>query len=123
MNEQTQNAVFVYFNEEIAACQQRQKELLADNRADEATFMKIRANVFDIFKTVLSVAIRTVKSGSSAEIKDFFLGKTEQIPANWKIAYAKAAEHGDVEKIHYESIKLEAIAEIRETFIKIWGDK
>ena len=123
MNEQTQNAVFVYFNEEIAACQQRQKELLADNRADEATFMKIRANVFEIFKTVLSVAIRTVKSGSSAEIKDFFLRKTEQIPANWKIAYAKAAEHGDVEKIHYESIKLEAIAEIRETFIKIWGDK
>lgn len=123
MNEQTQNAVFVYFNEEIAACQQRQKELLADNRADEATFMKIRANVFEIFKTVLSVAIRTVKSGSSAEIKDFFLGKTEQIPANWKIAYAKAAEHGDVEKMHYESIKLEAIAEIRETFEKIWGDK
>ncbi|MDD4658974.1 MAG: hypothetical protein PHW26_08055 [Eubacteriales bacterium] len=123
MNEQTQNAVFVYFNEEIAACQRRQKELLADNRADEATFMKIRANVFDIFKTVLSVAIRTVKSGSSAEIKDFFLGKTEQIPANWKIAYAKAAEHGDVERMHYESIKLEAIAEIRETFEKIWGDK
>jgi hypothetical protein len=123
VNEQTQNAVFVYFNEEIAACQQRQKELLADNRADEATFMKIRANVFDIFKTVLSVAIRTVKSGSSAEIKDFFLGKTEQIPANWKIAYAKAAEHGDFEKMHYESIKLEAIAEIRETFEKIWGDK
>lgn len=123
MNEQTQNAVFVYFNEEIAACQQRQKELLADNRADEATFMKIRANVFEIFKTVLSVAIRTVKSGSSVEIKDFFLGKTEQIPANWKIAYAKAAEHGDVEKMHYESIKLVAIAEIRETFEKIWGDK
>ena len=123
MNEQTQNAVFAYLIDEIAACQHRQKELLADNRADEATFEKIRANVFDIFKTVLSVAIRTVKSGSSAEIKDFFLQKTEQIPANWKIAYAKAAEHGDVEKMHYESIKLEAIAEIRETFETIWGDK
>ncbi|HBS92922.1 MAG TPA: hypothetical protein DG577_04430 [Firmicutes bacterium] len=123
MNEQTQNAVFAYLIDEIAACQRRQKELLADNRDDEAKFEKIRTNVFDIFKTVLSVAIRTVKSGSSAEIKDFFLQKTEQIPANWKIAYAKAAEHGDVEKMHYESIKLEAIAEIRETFETIWGDK
>lgn len=123
MKEQTQNAVFAYFNDEIVACQRRQKELLADNRADEAIFMKIRANVFDIFKTILSVAIRTVRSGSSTEIKKFFLQKTEQIPENWKSAYARAAEHGDIEKMHYESIKLEVIAEIRETFETIWGDK
>ena len=45
-----------YLEERIAACRQKEAALVADSRADEAVFEKIRANVHDIFRTVLSVA-------------------------------------------------------------------
>lgn len=35
----------MWFGGQIAACTNRQKELLADDRPDEAAFEKIRANV------------------------------------------------------------------------------
>ena len=52
-----------WFEEQIALCGQRRQALLADDRADEATFEKIRANVYDIFRTVLSVALLPAADG------------------------------------------------------------
>lgn len=41
-----------WLEEKIRRCGRRSQTLRADDRADEAAFEKIRANVYDIFRTV-----------------------------------------------------------------------
>ena len=55
-----------YFEEQIRLCAERREALLADERGDEANFEKVRSNVFDIFRTVLSVAERQGKGDPEA---------------------------------------------------------
>ncbi len=47
-----------YFENQIALCKRKEKDLLEDDRADEASFQKIKANVYDIFRTILSVWLK-----------------------------------------------------------------
>ena len=120
MNEQQQKFES-YLDEQIAACKQRSKLLAEDDRMDEGTFEKIRANVYEIFKTILSVAERVCGNDDSAK-KEFFLQKAEQIPANWAASYEKAKQNEDARKMHIESIKLDAIQEIKDMCIQIWEE-
>lgn len=117
--EQKISAFDRYFEEQISQCEQQSKALLSDGRADEAAFAKVRGNIFDIFRTVLSAAV-THCNGSSDEVRRFFALRLEQIPASWALTYDKAKEHHDTAKMHTEQIKLDAIAEIRQTFTAIW---
>lgn len=57
MGEQQQKFA-LYLEEQIAACKERGRLLAADARMDEGNFEKIRANVYEIFKTILSAAER-----------------------------------------------------------------
>lgn len=109
MIEQKVSKLNRYFEEQIAMCNQRNKKLLDDERTDEATFEKVKANVYDIFRTILSVAVRR-----------FFVQKTEQIPSSWVTAYDKAKQHNDTVKMRLEQIKLDTIGEIKENFAKTW---
>ena len=110
-----------YFNQEIVRYKSLEQELIADERSDEAIFAKIRMNIFDIFNTIFSVALRT--SGDNDEkIQQFFLTKIEQIPQSWHSSLQNAKKHEDVEKIHTETIKLETVYEIKTAFEKIWGE-
>lgn len=110
-----------YLDEQITACKQRSTLLTADGRMDEGNFEKIRANVYEIFKTILSVAENVCGKDDLAK-KHFFLQKAEQIPANWTTSYEKAEEHGDVKTMHIEGIKLDTIREIKDKFIQIWEE-
>ncbi len=102
----------------IAECEEKRNQLISDERADEANFEKIKANIYDIFKTVLCVAKNNCDEDFSA-VKDFFLKRLEQIPANWHASYEKALAHDDVEKLRIESVKLEVIEDIKAEFTKI----
>lgn len=108
-----------YFENQIAFCKRKEKELLEDDRTDEANFQKIRANVYDIFRTILSVA-QKARNGRSETVKQFFLEKTEQIPSNWKAAYEAAKQHEDAEKMLIEQIKLDTVREIQDQFRNCW---
>ena len=105
-----------YFDRQIAACKDRQAALASDSRTDEANFEKIRANVFDIFRTILSVAQKM------ADPKAFFLKKLEEIPANWVSAKKAALAHGDDAAAHIETIKLDTKDAIRAEFLRIWEE-
>ncbi len=118
MNEQKRKLVS-WFDEQITICKQRSELFAADDRMDEGNMEKVRANVYDIFKTILSVAEKVCGEDNLA-IKNFLLQKAEQIPANWATAYEKARQHEDVEKMHIESIKLDTIREIKDMFLQIW---
>ena len=119
MIEQKVSKLNSYFEEQIAMCDQRNKELIADDRTDESTFEKVKANVYDIFRTILSVAVKTSKGDPDA-VRRFFVQKTEQIPSSWVTAYEKAKQHNDAVKMCLEQIKLDTIGEIKENFAKIW---
>lgn len=108
-----------WLDSRIAACEKRREKLLTDERSDESDFEKIKANIYDIFRTVYNVALKT-SGGDADAAKRFFLLKMEEIPANWKAAYDKAKQHDDVHRIQTERIKLETAQEIRTTFERIW---
>lgn len=110
-----------YLDEQIAACKQRSKLLTADDRMEEGNFEKVRANVYEIFKTILSVAEKVCEKDDLAK-KRFFLQKAEQIPMNWTTSYEKAKQHGNVETMHIESIKLDTIQEIKDMCMQIWEE-
>ena len=122
MNEQRVEKLNRYFDEQISLCGQRSKELSADDRMDEVAFEKIKGNVFEIFCTILSAAVKTSK-GDNEATKDFFILKTEQIPSNWAAAYEKAKQHNDAVSMRIEQIKLETVDEIKKTFTKIWEEE
>lgn len=107
-----------FFEEQIALCEQRGGQLLADGREDEATFEKIKGNIYDIFRTVWAVAVKSC--ADDEQVEGFFRLRLEQIPASWLMAYEKAKEHDDVSKMHLEQTKLDAVQRIREEFTRIW---
>lgn len=119
MIEQKVSKLNRYFEEQIAMCNQRNKKLLDDERTDEATFEKVKANVYDIFRTIFSVAVKTSK-GEPDAVRRFFVQKIEQIPSSWVTAYDKAKQHNDTVKMRLEQIKLDTIGEIKENFAKTW---
>lgn len=121
MTLQNQARIFEFFDENIEAAKQKRLELLADNRNDEADFENIRGNIFGIFKTIFSVAVKNAEGDFNA-IHKFFCLKVEDIPSNWKISYSKAKEHGDIETMQIEKIKLDTLEEIKAAFERIWGE-
>lgn len=108
-----------YFDKQISFCEECNKKMLAEDRTDEAAFEKVKSNVYDIFRTIFSVAVETGK-GDSEAVKRFFILKSEQIPSNWTAAYNKAKQHNDTVKMRIEQIKLDTVGEIREMFATIW---
>ena len=120
MNEQQQK-LESYLDEQIAACKQRSKLLAEDDRMDEGNFEKIRANAYEIFKTILSVAERVCGKDDLAK-RAFFLQKAEQILTSWTVSYEKAKQNGDARKMHIESIKLDTIREIKDMCMQIWEE-
>ena len=108
-----------WFEEKIALCGKRNQELNGDGRTDEAIFEKIKANIYDVFRTVLSVAVKTGMEDADA-VKTFFVQRAEQIPAGWAVALEKAREHNDTVRMQTEQIKLDTVQEILEKFSKIW---
>ena len=120
MGEQQQKFA-LYLEEQIAACKERGRLLAADARMDEGNFEKIRANVYEIFKTILSAAERVCGKDDLAK-RRFFLQKAEEIPMNRKASYEKAEQQGDVEKMHIERIKIDTIQEIKDRCMQIWEE-
>ena len=119
--EEQQQKFESYLDGQIAACKQRSRLLAEDNRMDEGNFEKICANVYEIFKTVLSVAERVCGKDDLAK-RRFFLQKAEQIPTSWTTSYEEAKQHGDVKKMHIERIKLDTIQEIKDMYMQIWEE-
>lgn len=107
-----------YLDDAAARCAERERDLIADERKDEAIFEKIRANVYGIFRSVLDVAVENC--GEDADkLCDFFSMRLERIPAGWGAAYEAARDHDDAGKVKIEEIKLAAVQEIKTEFMKI----
>lgn len=100
-------SLLTFMTEQAALCKERAAALTTDDRRDEAVFEKIRANVFDIFIAVGNTAQK------QPEPMDFFRRQLTAIPSNWETVLDKARAHGDEERVHTESVKLETVRSIR----------
>jgi len=115
MNKETANEFITYLEKQITACKEQEEKLKKDNRTDERIFAKICGNVYDISKTIFSVAGKGGQKGITQE--QFFLDKLVQLTDSWQAAYEKAMVHNDVEKMQVEHIKLDAANKIRTQFL------
>ena len=109
MNDLKRKEFTDYLDAQIVLCKNRVQELGSDGREDEAVFVKIKLNVYDIFKSVFN----TLGAG------DKFVAKLSAIPAAWQVSLEKAEAHGDAKKAHIEQIKLDTVKEIEAKFKEI----
>ncbi len=106
-----------FFEQKISACELARKRLQEEGYGDEADFEKIKANVYEIFNTVWSAAIKQYGADQPGAW-DFLKEKLEQIPSSWAVAYEKAKQHDDVKAMHIESIKLSVAEDIKQNMVK-----
>ncbi len=111
-----------YLELSLKSSEEEIKELSGEDRNDEANHAKVKANIFQIFKTVF-LGVANQKTLAKEEVKNLFQAKMESIPANWKKSLEKARTFEDTEKAMIEEIKLQTLEEIRNTFLKIWEEQ
>ena len=94
---------------ENAALNLRAAELRAQNKADEAVFTTVRANVYDICATVCRAHL---KNGTPSAIGGIFARFQDE----WSAALESAKTRDNARKICIEEEKLEALADVRARF-------
>lgn len=119
MDQQKIEKTVRYFENQICQCKGRVQLLTLDDRRDEAVFAKIETNVYEIFNSVLSAAVRTTEGDDQALVQ-FFLTRIQQIPLNWQAALENAKKHGEMEKAYIEQLKLDVVVAIKGEFERIW---
>lgn len=106
------NEFVLYLTSAIEIAQNKEQELIATERKDEANLQKIRANIYGICRTVVQVVAKE-KCGN--ELWEDYLGRLDNIAKNWVKSYEKAKLHNDVEKILIEETKFQVLKEVKET--------
>ncbi|QNO15079.1 hypothetical protein HYG86_10040 [Alkalicella caledoniensis] len=103
----------------------RAKDLLDEERQDEANFEKIKTNVYDIFEKMFNISYKNIYSAKNQANTDRekyqlleveFLKFLEKIPAPWKQKAIKDKEHGLIEDLIIEELKISTAEEIRDLF-------
>lgn len=89
----------------ISRLQAEGMSLAASDRNDEAALVKVRANVYGICRTIVTVL--------DAE---GYRKKLDNLRDTWSRALEMANAHGDVKQAVIEEIKLEALAEAAAQF-------
>ena len=79
MNDMKRENTVSYFADRIAQYKKLAHELTSDDRSDEAVFAKVQMNVYDIFNTIFSVAVKT-SGQDDQKVVQFFLLRIQQIP-------------------------------------------
>ena len=121
MIEQTVAKLNRYFEDRIAACWRRQMELLAYDRADEARFERISANVYSLFQTLLAVAVELHRDDEKTA-RRYFVQMIEAFPSDWAASYELARQRDDLIMQLIEKTRLDTVDEIKEYFAIVWEE-
>ena len=90
--------------------------LLKDGRGDDADFMKVRANIYDVCLTVSRALLNRPGAGTGA-----IGAQLTRFRAEWGAALETAKRYGDVRKIAVEEIKLAALEDVIARFGEVAG--
>ena len=102
-----------FLDQTIEELKKQERDLIQNNRKDEANFIRIKINICDISKTIYNVS---AGKNSGSALKEEYVRQLTRLPENWIISYQKAKEHGDVQKILIEETKLEMLQMIKDKF-------
>lgn len=105
------NDYFNWLDGRIDACRAEIAGLEAAGRRDDANFVKVRANIYDVCRTVSRVQLNRPGGGSAAVTALFARFGNE-----WGAALEKAKAHGDVKAVAVEETKLAALSEVTARF-------
>lgn len=108
--------ILKWFRDKISECENCRASLWEENREDEANFEKIRANVYDIFRTMTELAVKN-NGDDIDKTCDYVMEKLQQIPSSWRESLTRARVHDDSQKERIEEIKLETVSVI-ETYLR-----
>ena len=86
-------------------------QLEEDGCKDDADFVKVRTNIYEVCRTVTNALIS--RPGAGAEAVKAQFGKFQTI---WGNALESARKHGDARNIVIEETKLQALADVMEHF-------
>ena len=106
-----------YLEKQIKADKAKTAEFLTDGRKDDANFMKIQTNIYEICKTVSQALVNRPGAGISAVKAQF-----ERFRAEWGAALEKAKQHNNINSAAVEEIKLAALEDIIAHFQEVTGE-
>lgn len=118
MNNEKEENFIQYMDTRISATQEYISHLTADHRKDESDFEKIRANIYQILKTIFQASQKMALEED--EQTRFLHSRLVVIENNWRASLKKAEEYHDERKILQEQIKLEVMDEVHAAFPKLW---
>ena len=88
MKSEKTTAFISYLDQRTASVQEDIRRLIADNRRDEADFEKIRANIFQIVKTIFQASERM--SLEESERVRFLSSRLSLFQETWEASLMKA---------------------------------
>ncbi|MEX1377784.1 MAG: hypothetical protein AB1Z23_10005 [Eubacteriales bacterium] len=102
-----------------AQTEEKECKLRDDNRDDEALIEKIKANIVDVFLSVLDVSYQQSRQagGDEKDLIEKFNKFFEVIPENWFESKKQAEERGDFEIIYKEDAKIAMAKLIEKVFL------
>ena len=104
-----------YLEAQIEAGKAEIAALEAADRKDDANFARVRANIYEVCKTVSTVHL--TRGGGPAAVKNLL----DRFAAQWGEALQKAKDHGDAKGIAVEETKLAALADVTARFTEAAG--
>lgn len=69
--ENKQKKFIQYLDKSMESCVKQEQQLIADSRKDEANMMKVKANIYDIFKSMFQLSVKN-KPRDPAGISEAF---------------------------------------------------
>ena len=106
------------------SCLSKAGQLRQDNKDDEANFEKVKANIYDVFKSIFIACKKKVYSNNkvseSEKLEQFaneYLASFQRIPSSWRVKLEYAIANHLLEERILEESKLEVAKSLRELFI------
>ena len=96
-----------YLTQQIETDKAEIVRLEAEGRQDEANFAKVRANIYDVCRTVTNALLDRPGAG-----KEAVKSQLERFRTVWGAALEKTRENGDAKGIVVEETKLEALEDV-----------
>ena len=96
-----------YLDSKIEEGKAKTAELLSDGRRDDANFMKVHTNIYEVCKTVSLALINRPGAGINA-VK----AQLERFRTEWTAAFEKAKQHDNISSVAVEEAKLSALDDV-----------
>lgn len=117
-----------FIKEKLTEYNQAAMDLKEEDRDDEANLFKVRANICNIFTTMLQATDQKVKDKKLKDEQESnqlfcreYLKTFEQIPASWRSRLEQAKKNNDSITVLTEETKLDTANLLKSEFITLTG--